>query len=166
MTQTENTPVMPKPFSVHSVFSVTSILLLATLLRFFRIDYQSYWSDEGNPRVLASRDVPTIIQNAAAGVHPPGYYILLKFWRDVAGESEFTLRGFSALTGILLVAVVYRVGQSLFGGRAAVIATLLAAINPFLIYYSQEARMYSLLALTGAASFWLFEGLEREEGNW
>lgn len=147
------------------------VLLFAAFLRFYRIDHQSYWNDEGNSRVLASRDVPTIIRNAAADVHPPGYYLLLKFWREASGESEFALRGLSALQGVLLVAVLYRLGREWFGPHAALLAALLGAAHPFLVYYSQEARMYAQLALASAASFWLFSrvegrGLEIRDWRW
>jgi hypothetical protein len=137
-----------------------AVLLLAAFLRFYRIDHQSYWNDEGNSRVLASRDVATIIRNAAADVHPPGYYLLLKFWREATGEGELALRGLSALQGVLLVAGLYRLGREWFGLRAGLAAALLGAVHPFLVYYSQEARMYAQLALTSAASFWLFSRLE------
>jgi hypothetical protein len=163
-------PRPPSPVTRHSspiwvLLSVFYILLLAFFLRFHLITQQSYWNDEGNSRVLASRDVPTIIRNAAADVHPPGYYILLKFWRDAAGENELALRGLSAFFGVLLVAVVYRMGREWFGRWAGVGAALFAAVNPFLIYYAQEARMYSQLALMGALSFWMFYKV-RELENW
>jgi len=166
----------PKPSAVtrqspiiHHLLPALCLLLTAFFLRFHLITQQSYWNDEGNSRVLASRDVPTIIRNTAADVHPPGYYILLKFWRSVAGESELALRGLSAFYGVLLVAVVYRTGREWFGGWAGMGAALLAAINPFLIYYAQEARMYSQLALMAALSFWLFmraRSLENWRKNW
>ena len=34
------------------------------------------------------------------------------------------------------------------------LAALIVAVNPLLVYYSQEARMYMLLALAGAGLFW------------
>jgi hypothetical protein len=153
-------------FAVLSVLAVVGLLLLATGLRFYRIEVQSYWNDEGNSRVLASRDVPTILRNAAADVHPPGYYLLLKFWRDATGETEFALRGLSALQGIVLVAVLFRLGKEWFGFWAGLIAALFGAANPFLVYYAQEARMYSQLALCSAASFWLLGRLEKQRENW
>jgi hypothetical protein len=142
------------------------VLLFAGFLRFHWIDHQSYWNDEGNSRVLASRDVPTILRNAAADVHPPGYYLLLKYWRDLTGETEFALRGLSALQGIVLIAVLYRLGKDWFGPWAGLIAALFGAANPFLVYYAQEARMYSQLALCSAASFGLFGRLEKQGENW
>lgn len=134
------------------------VLLLAAGLRFYRIDFQSYWNDEGNTRALVARDGPALLANTAADIHPPGYYLLLKAWRDQIGESEFALRGFSALAGVVLVALLYRLGRAAGAGLAA---ALLGAVNPFLIYYAQEARMYALLATAGAAAFFLFSELWR-----
>ncbi len=131
-------------------------LLLTTWLRFYRIDHQSYWNDEGNSLGLARRDVATIVRSAAADIHPPGYYLALKAWSALAGNSELALRGFSALAGIVLAALLYRLGKEYFGPWAGLAAALVGASNPFLIYYAQEARMYALLATLGAASFLLF----------
>lgn len=127
-------------------------LLLAAFLRFYRIEAQSLWNDEGNSARLAERSAGLIVAGAAGDIHPPGYYLLLSAWRAAAGGSEFALRGFSAFAGILLVALVYRLGQQYFDDPAALAAALFAAIHPALIYYSQEARMYQLAAALGAAA--------------
>jgi hypothetical protein len=131
-------------------------LLLAAGLRFFRIGHQSYWNDEGNTLALTTSTWLEVVRAAAADIHPPGYYLVVKAWRLLTGESEFALRGFSALAGVALVALLYRLGREYFDERAALAAALLGAVNPFLIYYSQEARMYELLATLSAGSFWLF----------
>lgn len=144
-----------------------AVLLLAASLRFYRIDFQSYWNDEGNSRVLASRDAPTLLRNTAADIHPPGYYLLLKAWRGLLGESEFALRGLSAFAGIVLVALLHQLGRLVGDERAALAAAWLGAVNPFLIYYSQEARMYALLAVVSAGSFLFFERLWKQKlGDW
>ncbi len=76
----------------------------------------------------------------------------------IFGDSETAIRSLSALFGILLVWLVYQIAVRLFDRRTALIATFFVAINPFLIYYSQEARMYEMLAaLTGL----LYYGLVR-----
>src|SRR5262249_58601165 len=83
-------------------------LWLAAGLRFYRLDAQSLWNDEGLSLGLARSDVPTILRSAAADIHPPGYYLLLKAWYDLTGDSELALRSLSALTGVALVALLYR----------------------------------------------------------
>ncbi len=125
-------------------------------MRFYRLGAQSLWNDEGLSYGLAGRDVPTILRSAAADIHPPGYYLLLKPWRAFTGDSEFALRSLSALAGLVLIALLYRLGCLYFDRPAALAAAALGALNPFLVYYSQEARMYALAATLGAASFLLF----------
>ncbi|MBN1661522.1 MAG: glycosyltransferase family 39 protein [Anaerolineae bacterium] len=151
------------------ILALLSILLLAAALRFHRIDAQSLWNDEGTSVVVAGRDLATITRAAAADIHPPLYYWLLSGWVRLAGTTELAVRALSALTGILLVALTYPLGRLLAGRWAGVAAAALAAIHPFQVYYSQEARMYILLALWAALAFyaalrWLTAG--RDERAW
>ena len=144
------------------------ILLVAAAARFYALDHSSLWSDEGNTYALIQRPFAAIARDAAADIHPPGYYWLLKVWAMAFGSSAAAMRAFSGCIGVLVVALVYAIGHQfdrLTSHRAAIALTagLLAALNPFLIYYSQEARMYMLLALAGAGLFWaLLVWIERE----
>lgn len=125
-------------------------LLLGATLRFYRLDAQSLWNDEGNTARLVERSLRLIIEGAAGDIHPPGYYLLLAGWRILAGGSEFALRAFSALCGVLTVAVAAALGRRAGGRPVAVGAAFFAAAHPLAVYYGQEARMYTLLALAGA----------------
>ena len=134
---------------------IVLVLLLAAFLRFHRLEAQSFWNDEGNSARLSERSIALIIEGTASDIHPPLYYLLLRGWREVVGASEFSLRALSAFAGIGTVAATFALGKvvasrSLEGSGPPVVApvaALLAAVNPALVYYSQEARMYSLLAL-------------------
>lgn len=128
------------------------ILLLATALRLHDLEAQSLWSDEGNSVVQAGRSLADVALHAARDIHPPGYYWLLHAWLRLAGASEFALRFFSAMAGVLGAACLYAAGRLLFGATAGLAAALLLALNGFSIWYAQEARMYALLALWGAAA--------------
>lgn len=134
---------------------VALILLLAAGLRFWRIDAQSLWYDEGNSAYAATQSTPQIIAAAARDIHPPAYYLLLAGWEDLTGHSELALRMLSALASVLTVALTYALGTHLFERPTGALAALLVAINPFQVWYAQEARMYALLALLSAASVWL-----------
>jgi mannosyltransferase len=141
--------------SLVSTSLLLAILLLAAFLRLYRLDTQSFWNDEGNSARLSERTVDLIIEGTASDIHPPGYYLLLHYWRAIFGHSEFALRALSALAGLVLVLFTYLLGRYLFGEAAGLLAAFLAAISPFAIYYSQEARMYALLAALAAASTYL-----------
>src|SRR5512139_3222061 len=137
------------------------IFALAAFLRFYLLDGQSFWNDEGNSARIAERSLQLITEGAAGDIHPPLYYYLLHFWRSVFGSSEFALRSLSAALGVLLVALTFLIGRKAFSLGAGLLAAFVAAINPFQVYYSQEARMYMLLAVIGAAAtFFLLRLLE------
>jgi mannosyltransferase len=134
-------------------------LLLATWLRFYRLAGQSLWSDEGNSVALARTGLGEIAGRTALDIHPPLYYWLLHGWMRLFGESEIAVRSISVVAGVLLVAVVYRLGTRLFDRWVGLLAAFIAAVSPFQVYYAQEARMYVLLALLGALTAWATIGL-------
>lgn len=172
-----NRRAIQSPITSPQSLILVSIVALAAFLRFHRLDASSLWSDEGNTWAQLGRNFGEIADAAAADIHPPGYYWLLKLWTGLTGSTAFGMRSFSALTGTLLVWVIYRltlsactpitatIAQSAIKNphSLALLAALLAALNPFQIYYSQEARMYILLALEGAGLFWALLALMREE---
>jgi mannosyltransferase len=134
---------------------LTLVLLAATGLRFCRIGAQSFWNDEGNSARLAERSLDLILEGAKGDIHPPGYYLALHFWRALLGQDEAALRALSAVCSVALVGVSFFVGRRLFEDETAgLVAAALVAINPFQVYYAQEARMYAMLALWAMASTW------------
>jgi len=133
-----------------------AILLIAAAVRFHWLGMQSIWNDEGNSLRLAQRSIPALIAAAGQDIHPPGYYLALKMWIGLVGDSEFGLRALSAFAGLLTVAGVYALGRALFARGVGLIAAALIAVNSFEVYYSQEARMYAFLALWTALGLWLF----------
>jgi mannosyltransferase len=138
-----------------SCILLLAILLIAAALRFYRLDAQSFWNDEGNSARIAERTLDLILEGTASDIHPPAYYLLLHYWRALFGESEFALRSLSAVAGVALVVLTYLLGRHLFGETAGLTAAFLGTLSPFAVYYSQEARMYALLAVLSAASTYL-----------
>ncbi|MCB0031229.1 MAG: glycosyltransferase family 39 protein, partial [Anaerolineales bacterium] len=144
------------------------ILLLAAGLRFYHLDSQSFWNDEGNSARLSERSVRLIIEGTASDIHPPLYYLLLRGWRELAGATEFGLRSFSAFLGVGLTALTLALGRRWFGAErdrpVPLLAALLVALNPTLIYYSQETRMYLLLPFLATLQtilLWRWQTAER-----
>ncbi|MCL5998590.1 MAG: glycosyltransferase family 39 protein [Chloroflexi bacterium] len=135
------------------------VVFLGVALRVHKLDAQSLWYDEGNSARIAERSLQLIIEGAGGDIHPPLYYVALHYWRMAFGESEAALRSLSVLAGALLVVFTYLAGRSLFGSQTGLIAAALVAFSPFAVYYSQEARMYILLALAATASTWALFGI-------
>lgn len=133
------------------LLAIIFILGLATFLRFHRLSAQSFWNDEGNSARLSERSLDLIIEGTASDIHPPLYYLILRGWRELVGESEFALRALSAFAGLGLVAITIKLGKQ---GWMGWLAGFWVAVNPALIYYSQETRMYALLALWVVLGAW------------
>src|SRR3990172_5884395 len=135
------------------------ILLLATFLRLYHLDFRALWWEEGLSLLFARLDFVSNAHMAVklADTNPPVYRLLLGAWLDAVGWSAFTARLFSALPGVILVAVVYRLARDLKMPRpVALTAMALCAASPMLIYYSQEAKAYSLVAMAATASVLLW----------
>ena len=135
------------------------IVLAGVALRVYHLDAQSFWYDEGNSARIAERSLQLIIAGAAGDIHPPLYYIVLHYWRALFGETEFALRMLSVLCGVGLVIFTYLLARRFFNPRVGLIAAALVACSPFAVYYSQEARMYVMLAFEAVVSTWALTGI-------
>jgi mannosyltransferase len=138
---------------------VVGLTALAAVLRFATLGVQSYHHDEV---VTASRVLRAGFGHAMSAVWrgestPPVYYALAWVWTQLVGTGEFGLRTISAVAGVATVPVAYLIGRELRGRRAGLWAAALVAVNPMMLWYSQEARAYALVALFGALSilYWL-----------
>ncbi len=120
------------------------VVAAAFALRVYRLGYQSLWGDEAYSVWRASKDFIALTQEAhVEGTLPPLYYWLLHFWMPLAGQSEFAVRYLSLLFGVLTVPVAYCFVRRIFDPLTGLYAALVFAAAPFLVYYSQEARMYA-----------------------
>ncbi|PZS12292.1 MAG: hypothetical protein DLM64_05245 [Solirubrobacterales bacterium] len=133
---------------------VAGLVVLAAVLRFSTLGVQSYWYDEfATVQILLQ---PHLQQAVHAYMHtestPPLYYVIAWLWSRLFGTGEFALRFLSATFGTIAVPVAYLAGRRLISGRAGVLAAVLVAASPTLVWYSQEARAYGLMVLLGAVS--------------
>jgi hypothetical protein len=133
---------------------VAGLTLLGAVLRFATLGVQAYHHDE---IVTASRVLRGGFGHAMDAVGfsesaPPLYYALAWVWTQVAGTGELGLRSLSAVAGVATIPVAYLVGIELRGRRAGLMVAALVAVNPMLLWYSQEARAYALLVLLCAVS--------------
>ncbi len=145
----------PRQFLSHrgrqDLVILLGLVLLATSLRVYHLDFQSLWSDEGISLLRASLPLGEMLQTMPVE-HAPGYFLLLGFWLRLTGTSDFALRLLSLWPSVLAVAMVYRLAADMGSRRAGLVAALLLAINPFQVWYAQEARMYSWLLATALGS--------------
>jgi 4-amino-4-deoxy-L-arabinose transferase-like glycosyltransferase len=134
------------------------VILAGAALRFATLDLQSLWYDEAVTAHLLRMDLGAMLRAIPDSEStPPLYYVLAWLWAQAAGTGEAGLRALPALLGVATIPVVWALARRLGGDRAALYAAALTAVNPMLVWFSQEARAYSLLALLAACSalLWL-----------
>lgn len=143
-----------------SVLWLATILILAAFLRFYNLGGTSLWTDELETwRIASFPDFSEMMnQGIIPDVHPPGYQMLIFLIVKYIGNSEFLLRLPSAIAGILSVWVIFLIGRKLYTEREGLISAGLTATLWCPIFYSQEARSYSLLLLfTMLTAYYLLE---------
>ncbi|MFN8453621.1 MAG: glycosyltransferase family 39 protein [Anaerolineae bacterium] len=135
------------------------ITLIALSVRLYNLTYHSLWFDEAISVHWARQSIPRILEvgfTLEEDRLPPLYYLLLKGWTTLVGFSETGLRSLSTFTGVLLIPVTASIASTLFNRRVALMTALLVALNPFLVWYSQETRMYAQAALFSMLTVWAF----------
>jgi mannosyltransferase len=127
----------------------TALLLLTagTLPLRTGIIHSGYWIDEAITVGIASHDLGDIPRTLLQDGSPPLFYLLLHGWMALVGTGEAATRALPLLFALLAVPVSWWAASAVFDRRAGALAAAGAAGCPFLTYYAQETRMYSLVAL-------------------
>ncbi|MFH2019656.1 MAG: glycosyltransferase family 39 protein, partial [bacterium] len=139
-----------------------AILLLALVLRLILFN-QSLWLDESIEAFALMGKMGPILTYSLSDFQPPLYHFIGFLWTHFAGFSEIALRTPSLISGLLTVYFVIKLARLLFGKRVSVIAGVLAATNPLLIYYSQEGRTYAMTTMFVTASFYFLFRLLKQK---
>lgn len=128
--------------------ALTYITLLGAALRLGTLTVEFLWYDETFTAWLAGLPLPNLISATMGDVHPPTWYMIEWIMVHIFGDSAISLRLISALAGIALIPTVYSLARAFdFDHKRSLASAALAAVAPFLVYYSQEARPYSLIFL-------------------
>jgi mannosyltransferase len=150
-----NTWDRPSGLSRHTLLLV--IVTLGGVLRFYQSGSEGLWLDEAFSVWLARQPIGEMLRWVVRiDQHPPLYYTLLHFWMLLLGDGPAIVRSLSALFGVLTIPVVYLLGRRLAPEHEQVglLAALLLALSPFHVRLAQEARMYTLLALTASLALY------------
>lgn len=128
-------------------------LFTKTPLVFF---VQNLWRDEAFSFLMAEQSLIDIIRTTAADFNPPLYYILLHFWMMVFGSSEVALRSLSVIFFAATLFVLFEIMTRIMKIHTAqsILYVILMGLNPFLLSYAFEARMYMMVTFFVTLSFY------------
>lgn len=127
------------------------VLALGAILRLAGLGTESFWFDEAYSVWVSRHDLGWQFSLSTQRIFPLLYYVLLHFWLRL-GSSEVAVRALSALVGIGSIAALYALARDLFDPRTALLSALFLAVSPLHLWFSQEARMYILVAALGICS--------------
>jgi len=132
--------------------------ILALALRLYHLTSTALWHDEAFSVLMVKYPLKEMLYRLTLDVHPPGYYLAFFGWDKLFGNSLFSLRFFSVIFGLLAIfAAYYLIKVAFKKTRLAYWALAAMAVSPFMIFYAQEGRMYSLglfLLLAAAVCLW------------
>ncbi len=141
------------------------ITLLGAALRLFHLGTQSLWLDESLSVVFAAVPFKTGMEAVVTdGVHPPLYYLVLRLFLYM-GQSESVVRLPSVVFGTLGIPLVYEIARLCFDQKVGLVSALLLSLSPFHVWFSQEARMYTMATFLTLASIYFFLCLLQGHGQ-
>ena len=142
------------------------VLLVGFLIRLIALN-QSLWLDEAITAKVVSQynlfDISRFF--SPLDFHPPFYYVFMKLWTGIFGLSEISLRMPSVIFSVLTAYILYLIGTKLKNHSFGLWTALFFLFNPLIIYYSQEARMYSLVTLLLTCATYVYIKLINELTN-
>jgi uncharacterized membrane protein len=138
--------------------ALSFVFILYVAVRLWRLTSVCLWFDEIFSVHAARHGFSDLFSFVAQDlIHPPLFYLLLKFWTVIGGESLLWLRLFPVLWAAVAIVPFWLLCRELrLPAPTIVLALSLLTINGSLIKYAQEVRMYSLLFCLSLFSFWLF----------
>jgi len=145
-----------------------SLTLFGAILRFYNLGYNSIWLDEASTLNFAIKSIPDIWQATTAGEFNPPLFYWTEHIMLIFGNSEVILRFIPALLGVLTIPLIYCVGKEFMDRNTGIIAAAAFAFSPFLIFYSQDARAYSMMLffVTFAMVFYFRALKSNDLANW
>ena len=139
--------------SKNNVLYLILIVILGLLLRLWNIDKpEGMWNDEYLTWSIANLKFPSdFFQGVANNCHAPLHYFYLKAWMFLFKDSDISLRVSSLVPGVISIFTMYLCAKEYLLKKhselCALAAAFITAISGFLIYFSQEVRIYSLTFL-------------------
>lgn len=139
-----------------------AIVVAAAVIRILTIGNQSIWADEALTSYETQLPFGAMLHTVSqVETTPPLYFVVVWCWAKVFGTGAVALRSLSSIAGLALVPLSFLAGRELVSRRAGLLAAAFVAVNPLMVWYSQEARSYMLLAALTAAGFVYFMRAER-----
>lgn len=106
----------------------------------------SFWEDEIIALTHGLQPLPLFfIETLRNDIHPPLYFLQLKFWHDIGFTSDAALLFNSVACSLFSLAVLFSIARKVYGSTTAYYATAIYALLPIFAYGGGNLRMYGLV---------------------
>jgi mannosyltransferase len=143
---------------LHSRYAqiVIALTVIGLFLRFYNLTFNSIWLDEASTYIFSRGSFADIWQYMLTGDYNPPLFQFFVHFMLMFGNNEFTLRVVPAVAGVLTIPMMYLVGKEFIDRNVGIIAAAATTVSPFLIFYSQESRAYTLMMFFVAVEFYFW----------
>ena len=152
--------------TARDTWIVVLLTFAGAVMRLTTILIRGLWLDEAISVDQARQTLHVIIQSLAGDVHPPLFHVLLHYWMHAFGTGELAIRSFSCVWGVLAIPAAYWAGRVIYDKFAGFVAAALVAYSPYAVWYSQEARMYSMMFFFALMSLGFMALALRDNRRW
>jgi hypothetical protein len=137
-------------------YKLFGLLILGLILRVYRLTYYDFWFDETITFFKVFYEPAEISNMYLWDKHPFLYISILKQWSSLFGNSDFSLRFFSVIFGVISIWLVYRLARLFWNKHTALLAAIFTCLSPFHLWYSQEARLFTFSLFFNLSSAYFF----------
>lgn len=150
-----------------NLFLLLFIIVIGFCLRAWHLDKpEGLWNDEYIGWFISSRSFPVeFFQETLKNCHMPLYYLFLKVWIGLFGDADISLRWSSVFCGLPSILAMYFVGKTYKDEKLGLFCAAFSAVSGFLIYFSQEVRLYSLLFLISSCCLLAWLNLAKNQSK-
>jgi uncharacterized membrane protein len=148
------------------ISALAAIIAVAAALRIHDLTLGGLWMDElwaSTYTQLGLKDL--LVAVIRFDVHPPVYYMQMKFWSVLFGRSDTALLANSVVWSLLTVLVVHFAASRILSPVVGLLAAALVSVSGSEVYYGQELRMYAMIGALTPTAWYLAERYGREP-NW
>jgi 4-amino-4-deoxy-L-arabinose transferase-like glycosyltransferase len=146
-------------------YLLLTIIILAFGLWSYSLGTKSFWTDEVLSifHAQALTNMSSLVTLQFNNAHPPGFFLLLRFWLLLHSDSEEFTRLLSVLLAIPTIPCIYLIGKHIVSRSVGIFASFLYAIMPLMLIYNREVRMYSMfITLSCISLLLLLKAIEKD----
>jgi mannosyltransferase len=147
-------------YPIYTFAFIASLMIIVCAISFFFLSHESLRLDESQSLWQTSHSVRGLLHILALDVHVPLYHTILHFWEVLFGNGVMAARMLSLIFFLLGIPTLYMLAMRAYENRGiALFATTLFALSPFMNWYGNEIRMYTLFVLLSMLSHYFFLGI-------